>query len=95
MLKHTREVISKECRYEVTVDLTSFFLKNEYDGEEKLMFKFIITMALFMIKYDESPYQKHLKRENGNHVVRAKRDKATCSGLIISLLARKKLVEML
>ena len=92
--KYIIALIAKEGRDCATVDLPGFFLQTEQEENSDLMLKLTGQVAALLVESDEQKWAKHLKEENGRHVMYVKCDRAIYGTMNAALLAYKKLAKL-
>ena len=92
--KYIIALIAKEGRDCATVDLPGFFLQTEQEEDSDLMLKLTGQVAALLVESDEQKWAKHLKQENGRHVIYVKCDRAIYGTMNAALLAYKKLAKL-
>ena len=92
--KYIIALIAKEGRDCATVDLPGFFLQTEQEEDSDLMLKLTGQVAALLVESDEQKWAKHLKEENGRHVIYVKCDRAIYGTMNAALLAYKKLAKL-
>jgi len=88
-------VFAKEGRDVATVNLPSFFLQTENEGDEPVLLKITGAVALLLVESNPSKWKKHLRKENGKWIIYATCDRTIYGTMNAALLSYKKLARSL